>query len=244
MPLPLNRPTGWETPKLPTFLEAMWANSIATFANKREAHRICRIDDLMFEIAENWKGISPTIDNIVPLMMFFRSHSAFRSASALGLGGATVEGMTVLRLCLEFAGYAALIAGDTSLARPWFDRDTDAKAKQRIRDEFVGGKIKAAIKKLDATLSSIYSDLYDRTIQFGAHPNEKSVTANLTIEKQARQTLLNQVYLQGDGNALDHWLRTASQIGICTLQTFEHIHSARFAELKINARIIELSQGL
>lgn len=244
MVLPLNRPPGWEKPKLTGYLESLWANSVAVFANKAEAHRICRIDDVMAEISENWKVVSPTVDNIVPLMMFFRSHSAFRSAAALGFGGALVEGMAVLRLSLEFAGYATLIADDPTLARPWFDRDTDKKAKQRVRDEFHGGRIKAALTKLDPKVSAAYSELYERLIQFGAHPNEKSITANLTIEEGAGTTKLNQVYLQGDGIALDHWLRTASQLGICTLRIFERIHHTRFAELKVSPGIAELAQGL
>jgi hypothetical protein len=244
MALSPNRPPGWEEPKLTGYLESLWANSIAVFASKAEAHRICRIDDVMAEVSEDWKVASPTVENIVPLMMFFRSHSAFRSATALGFGGALVEGMAVLRLSLEYAGYAALIADDPSLALPWFDRDTDKKAKQRVRDEFQGGKIKAALTKLDQKVAAAYGELYERLIQFGAHPNEKSITSNLTIEKGAGTTTLNQVYLQGDGTSLDHWLRTAGQLGICTLKIFERIHHARFAELKVNPCIAALAQGL
>ena len=152
--------------------------------------------------------------------------------------------MTVLRLSLEFAGYAALIADDPTLALPWFDRDTDAAAKKRVRDEFHGGRIKAALTRLDPQISAAYSELYERLIQFGAHPNEKSVTSSLTIEKGDGETKLNQVYLQGDGTALDHWLRTASQLGICTLKIFERIHHTRFADLKVSPRIADLAQGL
>ncbi len=64
--------------------------------------------------------------------------------------------------------------------------------------------------------------------------------ANLIFEKQAATTLLNQVYLQGDGIALDHWLRTASQLGICTFKIFKRIHRARF---KVSPRIANLAQG-
>jgi hypothetical protein len=56
--------------------------------------------------------------------------------------------------------------------------------------------------------------------------------------------LLNQIYLQGDGTALDHWLRTANQVGICALKIFEIVHAARFAELKIGPRIQQLAEGL
>lgn len=77
------RPPGWEQPKLTAYFETLWANTVATFAHKNESHRLCRIDDLMFEIASGWKGKSPTAESIVPLMMFFRSHSSFRAAAAL-----------------------------------------------------------------------------------------------------------------------------------------------------------------
>jgi hypothetical protein len=158
--------------------------------------------------------------------------------------GRTGRGNGRAAVSLEFAGYAALIADDPTLARPWFDRDTEPTAKKRVRDEFHGGRIKAALTKLDPQVSAAYSELYERLIQFGAHPNEKSITANLTIEKGAGETKLNQVYLQGDGIALDHWLRTASQLGICTLKIFERIHHARFAELKVSSRFAEMAQGL
>lgn len=244
LPLPPDRPTGWEKPKLTEHLEHLWANSIATFANKREAHRLCRIDDLLFEVASDWKGSPPNVETIVPVMMFFRAHSAFRAAAALGFGGATVEGLAVLRLCLEYAGYAALIARDPSLAEAWFDRDTDAAGKAVVRKAFTHGAIKAAIEKADPKLSSAYGELYERLIQFGAHPNEKSVTANLKIDEESQRTLLNQIYLQGDGITLNHWLRTANQIGISILKIFAIVHIARFTVLDLEPRIRELSNGL
>lgn len=91
------RPPGWDQPKLTGFFETLWANTVATFARKTEAHRLCRIDELMFEVASDWKGGSPTAETIVSLLMYFRAHSAFRCACALGMGGATVEGMGALR---------------------------------------------------------------------------------------------------------------------------------------------------
>src|SRR5664280_1664155 len=161
----------------------------------------------MFEIASGWKGKSPTAASIVPLMMFFRSHSAFRAAAALGMGGAVVEGMAGLRQCLEFAGYASIVNNDKVLAQ-------------------------------------IYDDLYDRVIQFGAHPNEKSVSGSLKLDVQKTETVLLQIYLQGEGSQLDHWIHTANQVGICVLKVFEHIHTTRFADLGMSARIDALAKDL
>lgn len=171
------RPPGWDQPNIAGYFETLWGNTIATFANKEEAHRLCRIDDVMFAVASDWKGGAPNAQTIVPLMLYFRSHSAFRGAAALGLGGAHVEGYANLRQCLEFSGYAALVHDEPALANIWWDRDQDDESEKKVRRTFTLGAVRAAIEKSDAKLASIYVDLYDRVIQFGGHPNEKSVSA-------------------------------------------------------------------
>jgi hypothetical protein len=37
----------------------------------------------MFDVANGWSGASPTAQTIVPLLMYFRAHSAFRAACAM-----------------------------------------------------------------------------------------------------------------------------------------------------------------
>jgi hypothetical protein len=86
----------------------------------------------MVDVASNWKGGSPTVETIVPLLMFFRAHSAFRCACALGMSGATVEGMGTLRQSLEFAGYASLVHGDRSLTHVLWDTDLSADAEKNV----------------------------------------------------------------------------------------------------------------
>jgi FAD/FMN-containing dehydrogenase len=242
--LKTDRPPGWDKPKMTDYLEALWANTIATFAVKPECTRLFRIDDVMMEVATNWTGGSPTAQTIVPLMLYFRSHSAFRAAAALGLGGAHVEGYATLRQCLEFAGYAALVHGDPSLAEIWWGRDQGEESEKRVRRAFTHGAVRAAIEKSDARLSGIYEALYDRVIQWGAHPNEKSVTGNLKLDLQNDETRLLQVYLHGDSKQLDHWLRTANQVGICALKVFRVVHAARFEALGVVPGYEALSNGL
>jgi hypothetical protein len=45
------RPPEWEQPKLTAYFETLWTNTVATFVQKNESHRLCPIDDLMFKIA-------------------------------------------------------------------------------------------------------------------------------------------------------------------------------------------------
>jgi hypothetical protein len=86
--------------------------------------------------------------------------------------------------------------------------------------------------------------LYDRTIQYGGHPNEKTVTQNLRLGIAPEQTDIEQMYLQGNSDILDHWIYTANQIGICVLRIFEHVHHERFKKLNVKARTEPLAQGL
>jgi FAD/FMN-containing dehydrogenase len=238
------RPPDWEQLKMTAYFETMWANTLATFAKKEEVHRLCRIDELLSDIGDGWSGGSLTVQSIVPLMMFFRSHSSFRGACALGMGGATVEGFTVLRQCLEFAGYAALVHGDPALARLWWDRDKSEADEKKVRRSFTHAAVTTAVDNLDPALPTIYDTLYDRVIQFGAHPNEKSISGNLKFDIAEAETKLSQMYLQGDGQQLDHWIRTPNQVGIMMLKIFEKIHSARFAAIGAAPRIDVLARDL
>lgn len=133
---------------------------------------------------------------------------------------------------------------DQLLAQVWWDRDQSADGEQKVRRVFTHGAVRAAIRASHAQLADIYDELYDRVIQFGAHPNEKSISGSLKLDIQKTETRLLQVYLQGDSPQLDHWIRTANQVGICVLKIFESIHVARFAALGMTAKIDALSRGL
>ena len=90
---------------------------------------------------------------------------------------------------------------------------------------------------------SAYNALYDRVIQFGAHPNEKSISGSMKLDVTDAQTLLQQVYLQGDGHQLDHWILTANQVGVCALKIFEKVHAKRFSDLGVGPKIDALAAG-
>ncbi len=114
MTLPPHRPPGWEEPKLTGFLESLWENSLAVFHNKREAHRVCRIDDVMAEISENWKAVSPTVE-IRGLMKRAKELANVRNAVAHGLwipfkeGGKLVHVPTSLKPNISTGQATALI---------------------------------------------------------------------------------------------------------------------------------------
>lgn len=243
MKLVEERPAGWEQHGLTTYFETAWSNTLATFHAKTESLRLCQIDYLMFEVASGWKNEAPTAQSVVPILLYYRAHSAFRSACTLGMGGALPEGMGVLRMALENAGYAALIHRNPELANVWWDRDVDEEKQRKARRAFHHGAAKSAVSSAEPQLGEAYDSLYDRVIKFGAHPNQMGVTSSLKVINSEQETHLNQFYLQGDGPTLDHWIRTASQIGISVLMIFSKLYPDRFNG-SIRQRLGALSTGL
>ena len=95
-------------------------------------------------------------------------------------------------------------------------------------------------------LAAVFETLYQRTIDFGAHPNERSVTANLRSEKiDPESTRYSMIYLHGgDGQMLDHGLKTVAQVGFCSLLLFQTVWPGNFDALGVRARLETLRSRL
>ena len=106
-----------------------------------------------------------------------------------------LRSIPLFRLMLEQGGYAILINRNSELAEVWLKRDADPA---RVRKEFTAGKIKEILAASDIKLRDLFQGLYESTIQFGAHPNEMSVTGSIRIKRQDDQEFLKIIYLHRD----------------------------------------------
>jgi hypothetical protein len=102
----------------------------------------------------------------------------------------------------------------------------------------------AALKNLDTELHRTTKILYERTIDLGAHPNERAITGNMTLEAGTDKTTFQNFYLHGDGVPLDHAFKVTAQVGLGSLLMFEHIFRDRFRLLAIDAELQKLRSGL
>ena len=241
------RPSGWAQSKLASYLENLWSNTIATYERKDEARRLKDINVLLSHFGENASCVpnKMNLEVLVPLMLFYRAHSAFKAAAALGLGGAISETMPVLRLCLECAGYASITHGNFASATVWLYRSDNDQRKTAANNALWNSKLRESIAGRDANLAIHYQTLYERLIEFGAHPNELGVISDMLLERnKSSGAKVGQIYLQGNSIPLDHGLRSAGQVGLCILKIFELLFSTEFRELGISARIPHVSRGL
>ena len=64
------------------------------------------------------------------------------------------------------------------------------------------------------------------TINFGGHPNQRGVVGSIRVTHDQDKALVTNVYLEGEGLALYHALKTTAQTGICALRLLQFHNAA------------------
>ena len=231
----------WGDDLLSKFIDDALANIFATFANKPAQYRhIVNIDSCFYKAASNLSN--PT--DLVAAFLLVRSHSAYRAACRLALSGQATESYVILRSCLECAIYALHINKNPPLAELWLRRHDDDVSLRAMRNEFEHKKVIRTLEKTDPKLYDAVASLYERTIDFGAHPNERAITGSIEIRHGANSKEYLPIYLHGDGLALEHALKMTAQCGLDSLLVFQCIYPERFALLGISENLHLLRQKL
>lgn len=237
------RPIGWRESPLFSFIEDCWGNSIAAVGTRGLlTQHLTEIDRVFENIFQ--QGLKPlTTTELIPCFLFIRSMTAFR-ASVMVSTCLHTDGYAPLRSCLETAGYACLIATEPSYIKLWLTRDASSENKKKVRATFTHSAISKAMAAHDQQLSTIYSELYERTIDWGAHPNEKSLSANFVKDTVHRDTQNIQFkLLPGGGASLDLVLKSVAQGGLCVLKIFSYLIPSAF-DSDARKQLLDLSSGL
>lgn len=230
-------PPGRGKDELSQYLSAIYSNQFATFANKRTEYQLLStIDKCFHTIGSNQNH--PKV--IVPLLLFFGSHAAYRATCQTSLAGQVAVAFALMRVCLESAGYALRIFKEPSLGEVWLNRHDNPAAFASVLREFKSEKVETTIGASDSRLKEKYKELYQRTIDFGGHPNERSIIQSLTVGEEVGSTTIENIYLHGDTQALMHGLKSAAQSGLCALQIFQFIFSERFLLLGVQNELATL----
>jgi hypothetical protein len=240
----LKPPEGWGQDPLSAFIETARQNTFATFANLKAIYGRLRDIDLLFvKATANLHGLRDDAA-LLPATFLLRAHFSYRGACRLVLSGQIPEAYMVLRGSLENSLYGLFLHTHSEKAETWLRRHDDDASKKKVRDEFKIGPMLALLESKDAATGKAVQDLYDRTIDFGAHPNELAFTSNARVEHTdtARRFDLN--CLAGDSPALRLGLKSAAQSGVGSLRIFRLVFRERFELLGIPPAVEAVSQGL
>jgi len=100
--------------------------------------------------------------------------------------GHVVAVFPVLRTALESACYGYLVAKDPGLAEIWSNRHRDDSARKACRAAFTGA-VRVVAKDFDRSQppdgGAWIEEAYDAAIDFGGHPNIRSVFAHVRVEE-------------------------------------------------------------
>ncbi len=236
----IDAPPQWGNDDFTKFYDDCLKNKFATLIRKPEVARLKEIDGCFRIIFKNALNPKPAY----PMQFLLRAHSSFLVASGLAMSGQVFEATAICRLCLEASAYGFYIGADDSRFKIWINREQNKQTKDKARNEFMSSKISKYLEKEAPALGKIYNQLYQQTIDFGAHPNEKGFSGNTRIVETEDRVEISQIYLQGDGLALDYSLVTVSRIGIWALSIFQLLYAARWEILGVRAKLEQLRVGL
>jgi hypothetical protein len=172
-------------------------------------------------------------------VLCLRSEYAFKAAAGMALAGQAGEAFSMMRLCLEHAGYALRIFAEPALEKVFLHRHVDDTIKKAQKAAFTITNIRQNIADFDSSLAVLFQQFYDRTIDLGAHPNPAGVFNMAKIEKPQDNVSggIIALALTTDDLSLRHAMQHTAQVGLIALLIFGHIFSTKFESLGIRAEI-------
>jgi hypothetical protein len=230
-------PPEWAKDTLTAFFDDALANQYAVFHHKKaEFSDLVQVEDLFIRFFAGWVDPVPEY----PAGFLTRAHSAFRAAAGATVSGQLFEAQALLRLCLENTGYGFYIGSDGNLFKAWLGRHDSEQAKKYVREKFTMTRVNNALSQDSGPLGKAFGSLYERLIDFGAHPNERGYSMSTAVRREPGRLRIETIYLHGDGNALQLALKTAAQVGVCALLIAEQLYSDRFQSLGLGAALVDL----
>jgi hypothetical protein len=155
----------------------------------------------------------------------------------------------MMRSCLEYAGYALAICADRSQNAPsreevFVNRNVDEASLKAQKAEFQVGKIRGIIETFDEKLAANFKLLYDRSIDYGGHPNPYGLLTGMNLETKDEQlTSITTLALTSDPMVTIFAMKSAAQVGLTALSIFQNIFEAKFELLGIRAQMDALRQA-
>ena len=232
-------PTDWTKDDLSEFLEKTYRNTLASFSNLRQQYTLLQeIEGCFRTITQNLNNTN----NIDVAGFLIRAHSSYLASVRLGLAGQVIEAYSLLRNCLENAFYGIHIYRIPNLYEIWIRRDESEEKKKKVRKEFELNKMLSSLEFYDEKLKDICKLLYERTIDIGAHPNEKSITSIMNINEDDAKIEYRFEYLFCNNIFQDFCLISTAQVGICSLNIFKYIYRIRFDLLGLSDKVESLKK--
>jgi hypothetical protein len=172
--------------------------------------------------------------------MLLRCQYAYKTAAGMALSGQVVEPFVMMRSCLEYAGYALAIFRDPTLETVFMARHASAAGMKAQKSTFQIGKIRSIIASFDTKLAEHFQTFYDRSIDFGAHPNPHAIMSAFQMPESPVDQSFTALALSTNKQFLLFAMKNVAQVGLTVLFIFRHIFRAKFELLGIREEMDKL----
>ena len=234
-------PEGWGNDEVTSFFDALRTNSYATYERFQPwVQKIIAIDGAYRKLTDNLFNTRDWFS----AFFFLRAHSNFLAATTLAFNGQFPETFALLRSCLESGLYGLYFAKNPDSRRTWLERHESAEHMAKVRQEFKPWKMIGLLRSLDRHEAEVAQTLYDRAIDFGAHPNERGFMSSLQLNEDPENYQLLMVYASDDPRLYEPVLKSVAQIGVCVLSIFKLVYRERYDIINLSDTLHQLRQGL
>lgn len=215
---------------LENFFDALRANQRANRINFAQWYAIIeKIDDCFVRAGKNLVNPKPVMTG----GLLLRSQYAFKTAAGMALAGQVVEVFAILRSVLEHAGYCLTIYERPDLERVFILRHAGASEMATQKKEFKIGAVQQAVARHNPKLAELYAELYQRSIDFGGHPNPNATFSAMDLDESGGQTAITTFAISKDPKIVQHALKSTAQVGLTALHVLEPVFKERFKLLGI-----------
>ena len=234
-------PPKWGEDPLSQFIKDAWHNTYATFVNlKPEFLRLMAIHSAYQKIIQNLINTPEWFAGF----FLMRAHSAYLAGARLSLSGQVNEAYMVLRGCIENSLYGLHISDNPDTREVWLCRDDDEDCKRKSKNEFTAKNVFNSLKSKDEKIHLIAKELYETTIDYGAHPNELGLLSMMRTTQDQHKIDFMVDYLTGNSTPLRLSMKMTARVGVFSLFIFKLVFKERFDILGISNRLEKLKQGL
>jgi hypothetical protein len=228
------------------FLEVLPQNQLANRARFPNQYQIIqRIDHCFVTLGKHLSYLKPVL--VGPLFLWFQY--SYKTAAGMSLAGQVAESFVMMRSCLEYAGYALAIFADQcrecipTREEVFVNRNVDDESLKAQKAEFQVGRIRTIILNYDQKLAANFKLLYDRSIEYGGHPNPYGVLSAMKMEtKDDQLTSITTLALTDDPTITMFAMQNVAQVGLTSLSIFQLMCEAKFELLGIRAELDALKK--
>jgi len=170
---------GWGTNELTQQIDNSFCNIGTSFINLKSYFKLLEKAWEIFNDVNKLLSFS-TLDGLIAISLVGRTAGCFLGAVRLSCSGQLTETWVLLRACLENSLYAFYIFKNPERAEIWSKRHSGGEESvKECKSTFVIRKIWDELAQKSKDVAKEVGKWYDTSIDFGGHPNERSIFQNL-----------------------------------------------------------------